>query len=336
MLALLAIAVSAVEECPACSALFTHTTRSPSAAPLRTAEIVVAHCFSQTLDSLRVIDAALAGASLDLRRVSIYSKCGRVPERPTLRVPVSVSVVPNVGRNDQTYAAHFAEHYDELADVVLLVKDTHFDERDKKRGGRETVRPQDFPLLLQDLNHSRNIACGRSPSSRSVWFWRENLWAFRIAGYDPTTASANFSASAVNMGAFLQATLAPEEYSRLAAETMLPVCTGGTFLCRASSVTSVQRETWRRLAHALARFDNLEEGHFMERTWSALLSPPFSTHPLAKEFLLGAAASAPTEADRHRAAHNDKSRRKRSTRAYLGAVPHCNCSAIWSGTKLHA
>ena len=96
------------------------------------------------------------------------------------------------------------------------------------------------------------LAAGTEGISSSVWFWRENLWAFRIAGYDPTTASANFSASAVNMGAFLQATLAPEEYSRLAAETMLPVCTGGTFLCRASSVTSVQRETWHRLGRFTA------------------------------------------------------------------------------------
>lgn len=30
---------------------------------------------------------------------------------------------------------------------------------------------------------------------------------------------------------------------------------------------------WRRLSDALARVDNLEEGHFMERMWGALLGP---------------------------------------------------------------
>ena len=34
--------------------------------------------------------------------------------------------------------------------------------------------------------------------------------------------------------------------------------------------------TWEKLVNVLARGDNIEEGHFVERTWSTLLSKPIN------------------------------------------------------------
>ena len=55
------------------------------------------------------------------------------------------------------------------------------------------------------------------------------------------------------------------------------------------NIERVGRKSWENLRQSLARADNLEEGHYAERAWAGLLSPPLP--PAAEEALRGAAAN---------------------------------------------
>ena len=68
------------------------------------------------------------------------------------------------------------------------------------------------------------------------------------------------------------------------------VCYGGTFATTRASVRRHPRASWERLTVALARGDNIEEGHYTERLWAALLSTPPSKE-VASAVLAGAAGS---------------------------------------------
>jgi len=50
------------------------------------------------------------------------------------------------------------------------------------------------------------------------------------------------------------------------------VCYGGVFAVSVKRLQSVDEQTWRRLELSLSRGNNIQEGHFMERSWSALLA----------------------------------------------------------------
>jgi len=54
-----------------------------------------------------------------------------------------------------------------------------------------------------------------------------------------------------------------------------PVCYGGNFAVKASQIYP-RRAVLKRMKDSLRRSDNIEEGHFAERTWAGLLSPPLN------------------------------------------------------------
>jgi hypothetical protein len=83
---------------------------------------------------------------------------------------------------------------------------------------------------------------------------------------------------------------------------LLPVCFGGSFAAARSSIARLPREVWRKLAGALARGDNIEESHYMERLWAALLTDLPA---------VDAAAAAP---------HNMEERLLKAARAIVGST----------------
>jgi len=55
-----------------------------------------------------------------------------------------------------------------------------------------------------------------------------------------------------------------------------PVCYGGIFAAKVSKIRSIPKEKFEAIAKSLSRGDNIEEGHFAERTWAGMLSAPLS------------------------------------------------------------
>jgi hypothetical protein len=55
-----------------------------------------------------------------------------------------------------------------------------------------------------------------------------------------------------------------------------PVCYGGSYAVQVSRIQQVPLPIRKRLEDSLSRADNIEEGHFAERTWAALFMPPLN------------------------------------------------------------
>ena len=251
-----------------------------------TADIVVAHCKHNVLRWLPDVRAAVAAHGLKLQRVIVYSKCGRADElahAPELR-DAEVVRLPNVGRCDGTYAYHLARRYDSLADVVLFVKDSTWDyPLDELRA---LVRPVSSVLALAQRH---GFGCFRAPDlGSSQWAVRRELFKFRLPSYVSAEqlalqrrnvsvgTVAQLAPFAAEMGMCEFAARALGSVSALLDRPFVPLCYGGSFVTTAERVRAHPRETYRRLDALLSRGDSIEEGHYAERLWAAILATPLA------------------------------------------------------------
>ena len=269
-------------------------------------EVVVSHC-NTPLHWLSTLRSELSGCGVDVRSIRIYSKCGR----PPVGAPANATVVslPNVGRCDHTYAHHMAHQHAFLEPLVLFVKDSmHSGAWGKRTDLKVPI------CHVAAIAHVRGMGCHRRPwlksrysfvSMRSkrpdIWSdyhitaavkrWRlgasynrrhDQLVAARRAGCNGSCASppdAPFASPSANLAAWLRTvehTLPERQRGGLAALgcELVPVCYGGNFAASRERIQAVPRERWMAYARALARGNNIEEGHFMERMWAALLTAP--------------------------------------------------------------
>ena len=61
----------------------------------------------------------------------------------------------------------------------------------------------------------------------------------------------------------------------------IPVCMGGMFSSTVSQLKK-RKSVWGTIENKLSRGDNIEEGHFAERSWAGLLSKPLSPYAIDK------------------------------------------------------
>ena len=282
--------------CAHCDAFTRVRARSEDAQPpvtpgtaIGTAEIVVAHCTHDVARWLPGVRSALTALALALQRVTIYSKCGRadaLARAPELR-SAQVVRLPNVGRCDGTYAHHLARHYETLAGLVLLVKDSTWDYPLEEL--RALVRPVSGVLALAQRH---GFGCFRAPDlGGSQWAVRRELFKFRLPSYvtaeqlaqqrrkarvNVTTERVPFAAE-TGMCEFAARALGDsEQLHALLSRPFVPVCYGGTFVTTAKRVHALPREAYGRLGALLSRGDSIEEGHYAERLWAALLEAPLA------------------------------------------------------------
>ena len=67
-------------------------------------------------------------------------------------------------------------------------------------------------------------------------------------------------------------------------QTVVRVCYGGAFLTTYSQTVLPASRTWQKIEASLARGESIEEGHFAERSWAALLSTPLTLQDEVPEF----------------------------------------------------
>lgn len=257
---------------------------------LSTAELAVAHCAVQ-LDWLQGALTSIDAVGMRLTRLNVYLKCGRsafshprfdeVMER--MMVPKNVSTVkelPNVGRCDHTWAYHLARYYSTLAHVVIFMKDSTFC-NPETRLAKLTVPTA---TVLGDVM-AWGFGCFRMPAVNGL-YGRLHLRALtmgmrkrRYAGLTKTYSNWNSQgytpnfAARVNMTEFARRAFDEWFFERLMGQTFIQVCYGGSFGFRGADARMHSRASFERLQALLARADNLEEGHFVERLWHALLRP---------------------------------------------------------------
>lgn len=145
--------------------------------PRHMAEVVISHC-SMDLAWLRDELARLEAIGLlQICRVTIYSKCGK----PVVNASHSwaVHLLPNVGRNDHTYAHHLAASHGCLLPIIFFVKD-------RAAVGWSQMKNRLVPLEdMARLVVSAGFACGFRPSDPRLaqFHWSSTVVRFSIGSY---------------------------------------------------------------------------------------------------------------------------------------------------------
>jgi hypothetical protein len=189
-------------------------------------------------------------------------------------LPKGISVVnlPNVGRCDHSYANWISNMHQQLSTqnndddhVVVFLKDNI-----RTMSGFRARSLSDMIWIVANVG----FACLQRPAhfKRSVFHKTDILSTFSLPEYSRLERDSNelfkspeFS-SVGDFGRKMNATLP---------EPVTPVCYGGNFAVQASQLLTKPKDFWQNLEQKLSRANNIEEGHFMERTWAGILSRPF-------------------------------------------------------------
>ena len=266
---------------------------------LTSADMIVSHC-SLSLDRLPSVVESLAQLSnVRIESIFVYSKCSHSVDEQALRARLSSGVqlkvirLPNLGRNDHTYAHHLSQQHARLhrtdpPSLLLFVKDGTIADFTQVNKDGVPVRV-DLPVSIEQMALralTDGFACGRCPpSGRSIWHSESWFWRFSYDEHKPfhdqntgQVKQVPFASSTRPLGSWLRSSGAfpAELVDRVRAQwsSLVPVCYGGAFAVRRDRLLRVPAITWPLVAQALERGDNIEEGHYMERSWAALFAPP--------------------------------------------------------------
>jgi len=222
--------------------------------------LVVSHCD----EDMSWMKEYMKDMTLGIRTITIYSKCKSdidVTSFPITNKNITVVNMTNVGRCDHTYA-HWMSRMEpkDASDnhLVLFFKASRYLYQYKMmyRKLQDMIR-----IALQS-----GFSCGLEPSEHSLYHNTAKLKEFNIGIHRRVNVRSKFT----NMGHWL------DDLDIELPNPYTPVCYGGNFVVKAAQIYS-KRNIWKKLEKSLTRADNIEEGHFAERTWAGLLSYPLDS-----------------------------------------------------------
>mmetsp|Transcript_15379 Transcript_15379/g.32541 ORF Transcript_15379/g.32541 Transcript_15379/m.32541 type:complete len:362 (+) Transcript_15379:227-1312(+) len=260
------------------SSSYSHYYQTPSIS------LIIAMCKRPDLTWLKNF---VSGHYIDNHNITILSKCGYSWEKSDKLPPgVQVQYLNNVGREGHTYFHWIVENYANLQSIVHQnqnnqrpEKEVLFFMKDNVEGDFMTTKS--LPHMIE-LSLKHGFACLFNPiPGESIFHITKELVKFNLEKYDRGGSNAGFrSQVGTNLGEFTSAlniTLPP---------ILTPVCYRGHFSTTPSRIVQYPLQFWVNLRDALGRADNLEEGHYMERLWAAILSKPyFATEQQALEHM---------------------------------------------------
>jgi hypothetical protein len=242
--------------------------------------LVISHC-SKNLDWLKNFTEGF-----EIRSLWIYSKC----ENAVLGAPPSSKIkrLENKGRNDASFLYHILKMTRDSAtfksdDVILFLKDNR--ETDKDLKGRWRTLQE-----MADLNKQGNFACaldlcGSPLLSVSHYHNSHLLGFFNLSEYTVHEYRYNKNASLQNYefkSKFENLRAWFRHIHLIQLPHYVPVCYGGSFMTSWKSIQKTSVKRWEQMYKLLLRNDNIEESHFMERSWAILLSNSLSNDMLNK------------------------------------------------------
>lgn len=213
----------------------------------------------------------------------------------------------SVCRCDHAWASYFHDSHGTLASRIFCLKDSYDQHaafpivptRDLAEGSQEgfacayRMRPRTHrgqpklceskPLFRWSLDRyqkshdqSQNLTASTMPTEpKSAQLSILGRQEKRSRGFKATLRPYGVWARAV-LGHTVMWQRAQHD-NRTKARPVMPVCYGGGFATTREAVQQIAPETWRAIAESMERADNIEESHYMERTWAALLAPPLTS-----------------------------------------------------------
>lgn len=220
--------------------------------------VVISHCDA----SLAWLDHFLHG--FEIEEIVIISKCGKtVQGMPEM---AEVVRIPNVGRCDHTYALWMAQLIEDGGDsfsdndLILFLKDTAYDHM--LGDGQQELRD-----MLRTVS-ARGFACFQlPPKHHSTYHETNTLRNFGMKKYVRLSRDTEigFRSEFATMDDWVKA------MGFAFNQSLTPVCYQGNFATTVAQIRN-RGSVWTNIESSLSRGDNIEEGHFAERSWAALLS----------------------------------------------------------------
>ncbi|CAE7858176.1 Protein trichome birefringence-like 8 [Symbiodinium microadriaticum] len=232
----------------------------------------------------------------NVSNVTVVSKCNR----PVEGAPPQARIVRsrNVGRCDHTYAQWLAQLQNHIppdrqaSDLVLFIKDNDMSARSIEHEVGDHAVP--FDELLAGATGASRFACGRRMGvfrkggpRASIFHVKALMGTFQMDAYNRTLsklASSEgepFKSKYRNLMAWMKDLGIAELFRN---QTILPACYGGNFMTSYSQMVLPVSNIWQRIETSLSRSDSIEEGHFAERSWAALLSRRLTLQDEVKTF----------------------------------------------------
>jgi hypothetical protein len=237
-----------------------------------------------------------------IKNILIYSKCGQnvigLPAHNSSDstiiddVPIEIRRVKNRGRNDHTYLYHILRTLrhegnhtinpiddDQDNEYVVFLKDNRETANDLGAQWRSLVDM----IAIQQFHH---FACGLDYRFFNKLFYVSQfhyqlyLFQFNLTKHDiHESRYSNLSTKPSNIPFKSRFVSLRNWFRKLRIrfpQVYIPVCYGGSFMTSMASIRKVNADKWEQMLRLLSRGNNIEEGHYMERTWAALLSKPMS------------------------------------------------------------
>ena len=210
-------------------------------------------------------------------RTFVAVKCGHQPDLDALPENSTLMPLPNVGGNDHTMAYWMSEVLPTLPkaydsdDAVLFLKDSM----------KSPWFIRDFKSLLEITLSDQAFGCvTEAPFPMSFYSNLKFLRMFYLEGYARSSNIASFVNSSATDVLFKSQYDTLGDWHQGIGITLrgpyVPACYCGMFMVKRSRIESVPKGLLRNMTLNLARGNNIEEGHFAERTWASLLMDELS------------------------------------------------------------
>lgn len=274
---------------PECGGLWKADAVGGNAREFKHIHFVIAHC-NHTLDWLMKFSRDFQDLNIQSTIISKCGKEGATEIDEALTVPTIVSA-PNVGGCDHSYA-HWLHllvqgkvpQLSDSTDVIVFLKDTD-------RVAANIHQPGKFRTLEEMLRitSQTGFSCGMEPT-KPGWHTKNKKPAVISAYHDTsilqkfvlkrygrwksglnnTEKAKGFKSDFKDLGEYhdvLQINMP---------QNLTQVCYGGSFSVSMKAIQRQPAEVWAKLEMSLSRGNNIEESHFVERTWAALLATPLT------------------------------------------------------------
>lgn len=238
--------------------------------------LVISHCAAD----LSWISNFIKG--FEIASIHVVTKCGR----PVTGAPSDATIeeMPNIGRCDHTYAHYITTIMDrkvkegeENDSIVVFLKDD-ISGSNQHNGGSWSH----LGAMIRTASSENGFACGCIPKffrrrNTSTYADTKLLFKFeKFIYFNPDHKAKGYNISNfdfigknyTDLGAF---------YNMLPVETppeITQVCYGGVFAASVPRIKERGLAVWKHLEGELSRGDNIQEGHYTERSWAILLSKP--------------------------------------------------------------
>ena len=250
--------------------------------------IVISHC-NKSLSWLRTFIEDFSNVA----SIHVLSKCGVEVEKAGVpNVHVLLGTLPNVGRNDHAFAYYITTVLPSLTSpdedsIIVFLKDSV---TGNVHQGHE-FRKLDLLSMIRLASSENGFGCGLGVVHRDTSAYHDtttwstfNLGLYQKGDWDYTHVKtgkdkgevAPFLSQYENLGAFYQSLpIPPQSEEKL---DVTPVCYGGIFSASLSNIYKHDMSVWKALQTKLERGDNIQEGHYAERSWARLLSTPLKPY----------------------------------------------------------